>query len=93
MSELYVESKIQRGVYDDSLYPHMNFYNKGDFYKGITAYLEEEGITFESNDDKAVMLESRYSKFLLGLTDISLGIVLEKVKPKLIDALKQRILA
>lgn len=68
ISEMYVDSKIERGVYSESLYPKMNFYNTGDFYRGITAFLEDDGITIDSNDEKVLMLETRYSPYLLGLT-------------------------
>ena len=68
MSQLYVDSKIERGVYNQSLYPKMNLYNTGDFYRGITAYLEDSGIMFESNDEKALKLETKYSSRIYGLT-------------------------
>jgi hypothetical protein len=72
-SEIYVEDKIDRGVYPESLYPKMNFYNRGDFYRSITAFLEDDGITIDSNDDKVLLLEEKYSPHLLGLTKESLS--------------------
>ena len=68
MSEIYVDSKIERGVYNQSLYPAMNLYNTGDFYRGIRAYIEDSGITIESNDEKGLELETKYSSRIYGLT-------------------------
>ena len=92
MSEIYVDNKIERGVYPEPLYPLMNFYNTGDFYRSITAYLDDAGIMFESNDEKALELESKYSSYLMGLTQESLSVLTSKIGSELIESLYGAIL-
>lgn len=79
MSELYVDSKIERGVYDESIYPRMNFYNEGDFYKGFKAKVTLLDIEIDSFDSKAKELESKYGSDLMGLTDQSIGILIDNI--------------
>jgi hypothetical protein len=91
MSNDYVASKIDRGVYPESLYPNMNFYNEGDFYKGITAFLEDDGITIDSDDEKAMMLEGEYSQYLMGLTQESLAKFTARLVTPLIESIHNEI--
>ncbi len=79
MSEIYVDSKIERGVYDQSIYPRMNFYNEGDFYRGIKAKVTLFDIEIESFDSKAKDLEARYGNNLMGLTNESIGILVDTI--------------
>lgn len=72
-SELYVDSKIARGVYNESIYPAVNLYDTGKFYAGIRAELDMSyGITIESTDFKAQGLEEAYGSHIYGLTPESL---------------------
>ncbi|MFA5652413.1 MAG: hypothetical protein WC933_03540 [Candidatus Paceibacterota bacterium] len=87
MSEIYIEDKISRGVYDQSIYPAMNFYNEGDFHKGIKAQMDLFGIEIESLDSKAKELEQEYGSVLYGLTDDSLKELLEPIIPEYIQSL------
>ena len=84
--------KIERGVYPESLYPLMNFYNTGDFYDRLTAKAVESGITFWSEDDKADMLESKYGSQLYGLTDENTEIFIESILDEYVLALENEIL-
>jgi hypothetical protein len=79
MSEIYVDSKIERGVYDESIYPRMNFYNTGDFYKWFKAKVTLLDIEIDSFDSKTKEIESKYGNDLLGLTDQSIGILVDNI--------------
>jgi hypothetical protein len=73
MSEIYVDSKIDRGVYDESIYPSWNLYNTGSFYNKIKAEIElSTGISIESTDFKATGLEDAIGSDMYGLTQESL---------------------
>lgn len=86
MSEIYIDSKIERGVYNESIYPRMNFYNEGDFYRGFKAKIENYGIEIESLDSKTKDLESRYGSDLMGLTDDSISILIDNIIDEYIEA-------
>ena len=74
MSEIYVDSKIERGVYDQSIYPAWNLYNTGSFYDQLKAKIEVNfGIIVESSDFKASFLEDEIGSDLYGLTPDSLS--------------------
>ena len=79
ISEIYIDSKIERGVYDQSIYPRMNFYNEGDFYKGIKAKVTLFDIEIESFDSKAKDLENEYGNNLIGLTNESIEILIDNI--------------
>lgn len=80
MSEIYIDQKIERGVYPESLYPHMNFYNFGDFYNGMMSRIVENGITIWSEDDKSEELESKYGGTnLFGVTDENLELFVDEI--------------
>lgn len=79
MSEIYVDYKIERGVYDQSIYPRMNFYDTGDFYNAFKAKVTLFDIEIESFDDKAKDLENRYGNDLMGLTDQSIVILVDNI--------------
>ena len=73
-SEIYVDSKIARGVYDQSIYPSWNLYNTGSFYNKIKAEIElSYGISIESFDYKAQGLEDAIGSDMYGLTNESLN--------------------
>lgn len=88
-SNLYVDDKIERGVYDESIYPSVNLYSHGSFYRGITAKIDiMSGVYIQSTDNKADMLEERYGEHLLGLNTESLSQFIDII----IDEFRQNIL-
>lgn len=92
MSEIYVDMKIEKGRYNESIYPSMNFYNEGDFYNGIKARMDLFGIEIESIDSKAKELESNFGSELYGLTDKSIELLIDPIMPEYIEALTNKIL-
>jgi len=90
-SEIYLESKIARGVYDESIYPAVNLYNKGDFYRAIKARVATFGIEIESFDPKADELESKYGSTIYGLTDESLKKFTDSIIDEFIEALYKQL--
>jgi hypothetical protein len=93
MSEIYIDQKIERGAYLESLYPHMNFYNFGDFYRGITARIVEKGITIWSEDDKDEEIEEKYGGTrLFGLTDENFELFVDETIGEYQDLLTIKIL-
>lgn len=91
-SDKYVNSKIQRGVYDPSIYPSVNLYNTGDFYRKLTAKMDlMYGVYIESYDAKADMLEERYGSAIYGLTPESLdkfvSLIIDDFKTALLSAM------
>lgn len=88
-SRKYVNTKVQRGVYDSSIYPHVNLYNTGDFYRKLTAKMDlMYGVYIESYDIKADVLEERYGSTIYGLTKESL----EKLVNLIIDDFRTALL-
>lgn len=79
LSKFYVESKIDKGIYDSGIYPRMNFYNEGDFYRGLKARVTLMDIEIESFDSKTKDLESRYGNDLIGLTDQSISLLIDAI--------------
>ena len=79
-SDKYVNSKIQRGVYDPSIYPSVNLYNTGDFYRKLTAKMDMMYVVYiESYDAKADMLEEMYGSVIYGLAPESLGMFVDLI--------------
>lgn len=88
-SRKYVNQKVNRGVYDSSIYPHVNLYNTGDFYRKLTAKMDMMyGVSIESYDIKADVLEERYGSTIYGLTVESL----EKFVSLIIDDFRTALL-
>jgi hypothetical protein len=90
LTERYIDSKIQRGVYDRSIYPSVNLYNTGAFQKGIVAKLDiMAGIEVDSTDFKANALEERYGSTIYGLNNLSLekfiDLIIEEFKESLLN--------
>ena len=71
-SEIYIDNKIERGVYNESIYPAMNFYDKGDFHRGITAEMTLFDVEIESTDSKAGELEELGGSLIYGNTEENL---------------------
>jgi len=86
-SEIYIDSKIERGVYNSAIYPSVNLYNKGDFFMGIKARVATFGIEIESTDSKADELESKYGSNIYGLTDESLAIFTNSIVDEFVEAI------
>lgn len=74
ISRKYVNEKVNKGIYDSSIYPAVNLYNTGDFYRKLTAKMDLSfGIYIESFDAKADVLEERYGSKIYGLTKESMN--------------------
>jgi len=86
-SEIYIDSKIERGVYNSAIYPSVNLYNKGDFFRGIKARVATFGIEIESTDSKADELESKYGSNIYGLTDESLTMFTNSIVDEFVEAI------
>lgn len=81
-NEIYIDDKIERGVYDQSIYPAMNFYDKGGFQKGIKAKLTLFDVEITSSDWKADKLDAMANGEALGITEDSLETVREDILPE-----------
>jgi len=90
-SEIYVDDKIERGAYNQSIYPAVNLYNTGDFYRGIKARVATFGIEIESFDPKASELESEYGSNIYGLTDESLEKFTNSIVDEFIEAIYKQL--
>lgn len=90
-SEIYVDSKIEKGVYNQSIYPAVNLYNTGDFYRAIRARVATFGIEIESFDSKANELESEYGSNIYGLTDESLEKFINSIVDEFIEAIYKQL--
>lgn len=91
MSEIYIDDKIERGVYDESIYPAMNFYDKGDFHRGIKAKMTLFYIEIESTDSKANELENLGGQLIYGNTETSLEKVRVDMLPEFQELLENKI--
>lgn len=95
-SEIYIDDKIERGVYDQSIYPAMNFYDKGDFQKGITAKNASENenlIVVYSTDSKADELEDLGGSKIYGNTEENLSKIREEMIPEMQDIIRNKLKA
>lgn len=90
-SEIYVYSKIERGIYNQSIYPSVNLYKEGDFYKGIRARVATFGIEIESFDSKANELESKYGSNIYGLTEESLEKFTNSIVDEFVEAIYKQL--
>lgn len=87
----YVTDKINRGVYDSSIYPSVNLYNEGDFYKAFRIVIADLYIEIISEDSKADELEQRYTPDIYGLTDDNMRYLISILLPELQDKIKQKL--
>jgi|GEM_PF-5788421 len=72
MSESYVEMKRSLGRIDPSILPHMNLYNEGDFYDGMTVVIKKELVEIFSQDSKASKLEKEFTSDIYELNEDSM---------------------
>lgn len=84
MTEIYLDQKIERGVYDQSIYPAMNFYDTGAFQKGIKAEVNLFEIEIESKDSKADELEGLGGSLIYGNTEQNLSILRGDILPEIL---------
>jgi hypothetical protein len=91
MSRKYVSDKISRGVYDSSIYPSVNLYNEGDFYKAFRIVIADLYIEIISEDSKAGKLEQRYTHDIYGLTDENMKYLITILLPELQTKIRQKL--
>lgn len=81
-SEVYVQGKIEDGTYNTSIFPHYNYFNEGDFFRGFVTKLEANGLMIESTDEKGGELITALGESnVYGLTDENLGFLIEMMIP------------
>lgn len=90
-TEIYIDNKIERGVYDQSIYPAMNFYDTGDFHRGIKAEVNLFEIKIESKDSKADELEALGGSLIYGNTENNLSDVRAEILPKLLNETRSKL--
>ena len=91
MSEIYIDNKIERGVYDQSIYPSMNFYYKGNFHRGIKAQMTLFDIEIESTDSKANELEELGGQSIYGNTEENLDKSRKEILDETLEMLNNKI--
>ena len=74
------------------IFPVVDLRYEGDFYREIKASLDLFGVNIESFDEKASKLESKYGSLIYGLTDISIGILVETIINEFVLAFEAEIL-
>jgi hypothetical protein len=74
------------------IFPTTDLRYTGDFYDAIKANIDLFGISVESFDSKARLLESKYSSEIYGLTEESLIIFTKSVIDEFTTALRNAIL-
>lgn len=63
-----------------------DFYDKGDFYKGMDAIFENDGFMLDSTDNKTDVLIKMAGEEIFGLNEDSIKKLTSKIKPILIEA-------
>lgn len=91
MTEIYLDQKIERGVYDQSIYPAMNFYDTGAFHQGIKAEVDLFDVRIKSKDSKADELEDLAGSLIYGNTEQNLGVVRGEIKTEIQGGLRKAI--
>ena len=72
----------------------INLFDTGDFYDSFRIILQEDGFLIEANTIKeGTDLQDRWGDELLGLTDDSREVLIEKIQPDIVEYLKGAILA
>jgi hypothetical protein len=67
----------------------IRLFDEGPFYEGINASIFDDEMRFEGEDEKTGMLISKYGAMILGLSDDSLQILIDKIKPEIIDEVRR----
>ena len=72
----------------------INLFDTGSFYDTFRITLQEDGFLIEANTIKeGTDLQDRWGDELLGLTDDSIEVLIEKIQPDIVEYLKVAILA
>ncbi len=61
--------------------------DSGDYHRGIKPLFDNDGVNMTSTDSKLAFLDPKYDT-ALGINENSQNILIEKVKPKVINRLK-----
>lgn len=64
-------------------------FDLGDFHAGINPLFEEEGFEMISTDSKTEILKEKYEESILDLTQESIDKLKERIRPNIIERLKQ----
>jgi len=84
MTEIYLDQKIDRGVYNQSIYPAMNFYDTGSFQNKIKAEVNLFEIEIESTDSKAYELEKLGGSLIYGNTQQNIDVLKGEILPEIL---------
>lgn len=66
----------------------IQLFDEGDFYEGINANIFDDEIRIEGEDEKTAMLISKYGQMILGLTEENKQILIEAIRPLVIQKMR-----
>lgn len=90
-SRAYVEMKQSLGRIDTSILPHVNLYNEGDFYEGMTAVIKKELVEIFSQDSKASELEKQFTSQIYELNPASMEELKLLILPEVLTEIRKQL--
>ena len=91
ISRAYVEMKQSLGRIDTSILPHVNLYNEGDFYEGMTAVIKKELVEIFSQDSKASELEKQFTSQIYELNTASMEELKLLILPEVLTEIRKQL--
>jgi hypothetical protein len=84
---LYSDFTIETKIFKNERFDHVTLKDTGSFYNSFKVTSDRGEITITANDvaDYDIPLTAKYGKDIIGLTDESLQIIIEMIRPRIIQ--------
>ena len=91
-SRAYVSEKIAKGIYNNAISPHWNYFNEGDFFKGFITKVGENGVLIDSlNEHDGEFITMLDESNVYGLTDENLDFLIRMMIPTMNERIRQQL--
>lgn len=67
----------------------IKLFDEGDFYEGINANIFNDEFRIEGEDEKTAMLIARYGEMILGLSEENKQVLIDHIRPVIIDLIRK----
>ena len=91
MSAIYVREKLSMGRIKNSTLPNMNFFNKGDFFRGFKAKFQGLSFSNYSTDSKSGEIQGMTDNKVFGLQKESIDLLITREKPAIISTYRKKL--
>lgn len=84
---LYSDFTIETKIFKNERFDHVTLKDTGDFYNSFSVIVNDGEIIIEADDSSKYdkPLTSVYGKDIIGLTDESLDIIIDMIRPRIIE--------